>query len=52
MPVPFRADHVGSLLRPRALLDTRLNAGVTAGELKRFEDAAILDALARWANQT
>jgi len=47
VPVPFRADHVGSLLRPRALLDARLNAGVTAAELKRLEDAAILDALAR-----
>ena len=51
MPVPFRADHVGSLLQPRALLDARRDADVTAATLKRLEDAAILT-LARWANQT
>jgi 5-methyltetrahydropteroyltriglutamate--homocysteine methyltransferase len=43
---PFRADHVGSLLRPRALLDAR--EGHAAGrvsdeELRAAEDAAIID---------
>jgi 5-methyltetrahydropteroyltriglutamate--homocysteine methyltransferase len=43
---PFRADHVGSLLRPRALLDAR--ARHAAGEiddeaLREVEDAAIAD---------
>jgi methionine synthase II (cobalamin-independent) len=41
---PFRADHVGSLLRPEALLQARRRAG--AGEideagLREFEDAHI-----------
>ncbi len=41
---PFRADHVGSLLRPPELLRAREDhaAGrVTAEELRRVEDAAI-----------
>jgi methionine synthase II (cobalamin-independent) len=41
---PFRADHVGSLLRPRALLHARddLAAGrIAADELRGIEDAAI-----------
>ncbi len=46
---PFRADHVGSLLRPAALLDAR--AGFAAGTLDAdglhtAEDAAIRDAVA------
>src|SRR5215469_4120506 len=43
---PFRADHVGSLLRPPELLQTRAEhqAGrVSAGELRRVEDQAIRD---------
>ena len=43
---PFRADHVGSLLRPAALLDARarLAAGeIDAAELRGIEDAAIAD---------
>jgi 5-methyltetrahydropteroyltriglutamate--homocysteine methyltransferase len=43
---PFRADHVGSLLRPRALLDARARyaAGeIDAAELRGIEDAAIAD---------
>jgi 5-methyltetrahydropteroyltriglutamate--homocysteine methyltransferase len=45
---PFRADHVGSLLRPRALMDAR--ARFKAGEIDRqalreAEDAAILDVI-------
>jgi 5-methyltetrahydropteroyltriglutamate--homocysteine methyltransferase len=45
---PFRADHVGSLLRPPALLAARAGyaAGtITAAELKDAEDAAIRDAV-------
>ncbi|MGZ4416277.1 MAG: 5-methyltetrahydropteroyltriglutamate--homocysteine S-methyltransferase, partial [Gaiellaceae bacterium] len=41
---PFRADHVGSLLRPRALLDAReaQAAGrIDAAELRGLEDDAI-----------
>ena len=46
---PFRADHVGSLLRPPAL--KALRAGVEAGqaraaELAAAEDAAIREAVA------
>jgi len=46
---PYRADHVGSLLRPRALLDAR--ARHRAGELddaglREAEDTAIRDAVA------
>jgi len=46
---PFRADHVGSLLRPRAVLDARakLAAGtITAEELRAVEDEAIRDVVA------
>ena len=44
---PFRADHIGSLLRPRALLDARLGGHISSDELKTLEDAAILEAFAR-----
>ena len=43
---PFRADHVGSLLRPDSLLASRdeFNSGaIDAAELRRREDAAISD---------
>ena len=46
---PFRADHVGSLLRPPALLAARAAraAGtITADQLTRAEDDAIRDAVA------
>ena len=46
---PFRADHVGSLLRPKALLDARarFQAGeIGAAELRRAEDEAIRQAVA------
>jgi 5-methyltetrahydropteroyltriglutamate--homocysteine methyltransferase len=46
---PFRADHVGSLLRPRQLLDARakFKAGeIDAAELRGVEDEAIRDAIA------
>jgi 5-methyltetrahydropteroyltriglutamate--homocysteine methyltransferase len=41
---PFRADHVGSLLRPQRLLDARADrdAGqIDDMELRRFEDEAV-----------
>jgi len=41
---PFRADHVGSLLRPKELLQARSDraAGrISAAELRRLEDEAI-----------
>ena len=47
---PFRADHVGSLLRPPALLDARRRraAGeISAAQLREAEDAAILEAVRR-----
>jgi 5-methyltetrahydropteroyltriglutamate--homocysteine methyltransferase len=44
---PFRADHVGSLLRPAALLRARAEhqaGAASAAALRRAEDAAIGDA--------
>ena len=49
MPAPFRADHVGSLLRPPELLKARAEhqAGrLSAAELRAAEDRAIRDAVA------
>jgi 5-methyltetrahydropteroyltriglutamate--homocysteine methyltransferase len=46
---PFRADHVGSLLRPPELLKARAvrAAGkISAEDLRRFEDAAIREVVA------
>jgi methionine synthase II (cobalamin-independent) len=46
---PFRADHVGSLLRPPELLSAReaFGAGrIDAEELRRVEDEAIADVVA------
>src|SRR3954463_7162245 len=43
---PFRADHVGSLLRPKTLLDARARhaAGeIDDAELRGIEDEAIVD---------
>ena len=37
---PFRADHVGSLLRPAPIAQAR-KAGVTGDELKQIEDREI-----------
>ncbi len=45
---PFRADHVGSLLRPRRLLEARDDyaAGtITASELRAVEDEEIIKAI-------
>src|SRR5439155_25389820 len=46
MAFPYRADHVGSLLPPRALLDAR-NDALTREQLKTIEDTQILDVLTR-----
>jgi len=46
---PFRADHVGSLLRPANLAETRdkwREGKVSDDELKAVEDAAVQDAVA------
>ena len=48
LPEVYRADHLGSLLRPPELLKARadLNEGhITPGNLREIEDKAILDAL-------
>ena len=45
---PFRADHVGSLLRPDALLSARerfSRAEMTRDELSAVEDQAIAQAV-------
>ena len=46
---PFRAEHVGSLLRPKALLDARAKfarGAIAQSELTEAEDRAIRDAIA------
>jgi 5-methyltetrahydropteroyltriglutamate--homocysteine methyltransferase len=45
--VAYRADHVGSLLRPRAILDARTDPAVTAAALRKIEDTEILKLLQR-----
>src|SRR5213596_368225 len=50
---PFRADHVGSLLRPASVLTARNDfaAGrITAQQLRAVEDAAIADVVAMQQN--
>src|SRR5215469_14804084 len=47
MPFRYRADHVGSLLRPQAVLEARANPHVTPEKLKEIEDHHILRVLAR-----
>ncbi len=47
---PYRADHVGSLLRPKKLLETRerFHKGeISAAELRAAEDEAIAEAIQR-----
>ena len=49
-PPPFRADHVGSLLRPAVLHATRAQAkagAIAPGELHAVEDALIRQAVAK-----
>ena len=43
---PFRADHVGSLLRPKAVHEARdqfAQGLITAEQLKQIEDTAIAE---------
>jgi 5-methyltetrahydropteroyltriglutamate--homocysteine methyltransferase len=43
---PFRADHVGSFLRPKSLLDARerkARGEITAEALRAVEDRAIAE---------
>ncbi len=47
MVFPYRADHVGSLLRPAELLDARDNPEITPEQLREIEDRHILRVLAR-----
>ena len=45
---PYRAEHVGSLLRPKVLLDERARwkAGeITADELRKHEDEQIANVI-------
>jgi 5-methyltetrahydropteroyltriglutamate--homocysteine methyltransferase len=47
---PFRADQVGSLLRPQALVEARArfkSGAIDAGQLRKHEDDAISAAVAR-----
>ena len=47
---PFRADHVGSLLRPAAVHEARAqraDGSITAARLREVEDAAIAEAVRR-----
>jgi 5-methyltetrahydropteroyltriglutamate--homocysteine methyltransferase len=49
MTPPFRAEHIGSLLRPRTLLETRARCSrgeISLAALAEAEDEAIKDALA------
>jgi 5-methyltetrahydropteroyltriglutamate--homocysteine methyltransferase len=43
----YRADHVGSLLRPRGILDLRRDPRATPEQLETAEDRCILDVLRR-----
>ena len=45
MPAPFRADHIGSFLRPKELLEARSNA--SPEKLRQLEDQYILRVLAK-----
>jgi methionine synthase II (cobalamin-independent) len=47
MPPKYRADQVGSFLRPKELLDARKNPAVSAEQLTAIEDRCILDVLTR-----
>src|SRR3954454_3343326 len=50
---PFRADHVGSLLRPPEVMEARARRAenaITAAELRAIEDAAIADEVATMAS--
>jgi 5-methyltetrahydropteroyltriglutamate--homocysteine methyltransferase len=46
MPPPYRADHVGSFLRPHELLEARRTA-TNPASLRAIEDRHILRVLAK-----
>jgi 5-methyltetrahydropteroyltriglutamate--homocysteine methyltransferase len=47
MTATYRADQVGSFLRPQELLDARKDPGVSSEQLTAIEDRCILDVLER-----
>jgi 5-methyltetrahydropteroyltriglutamate--homocysteine methyltransferase len=47
MAAPYRADHVGSLLRPREVLDALKDPQISRERLEAIEDQHILGVLAR-----
>ncbi|MBZ5579584.1 MAG: 5-methyltetrahydropteroyltriglutamate--homocysteine S-methyltransferase [Acidobacteriia bacterium] len=47
MAFPYRADHVGSLLRPQEILEARVNPAVTKDQLRAIEDRQIRRILER-----
>ena len=47
MAVMYRADHVGSFLRPREMLDARSDPRITPEQLREIEDRHILRVLER-----
>ncbi|HWC04931.1 MAG TPA: methionine synthase [Methylomirabilota bacterium] len=47
MTAPYRADQVGSFLRPSALLQARSDPATPPARLRALEDSAILHALGR-----
>ena len=47
MTAPYRADQVGSFLRPSEILEARNDPATPPERLKKIEDTAILAALAR-----
>jgi 5-methyltetrahydropteroyltriglutamate--homocysteine methyltransferase len=47
MPAPYRADQVGSFLRPAEILEARRNPLVNAEQLRDIEDRHILRVLAK-----
>jgi 5-methyltetrahydropteroyltriglutamate--homocysteine methyltransferase len=47
MTIPYRADQVGSLLRPAAVLAARADRSIAPARLRAIEDEHILRALAR-----
>jgi 5-methyltetrahydropteroyltriglutamate--homocysteine methyltransferase len=47
MPTPYRADQVGSFLRPAEVLEARRNPAVSAEQLRAIEDKQILRVLAK-----
>jgi len=47
MPARYRADHIGSFLRPAEILEARRDSAVTPEQLKAIEDRHILRVLAK-----